>query len=166
MVDTGNVDAIADQQWIRSADDIHIDIAQDNHGFRVEPLYGHVLLAEDCPSNQHLISTYLLKAGASVEIVENGLQALQRATTGHYDLVLIDIQMPVMDGLTAIRKLREAGFRRPIVTITANAMKEDKDKALAVGANDYLTKPVDVVKFYAVLKEYLPEPDSNISAAC
>lgn len=74
----------------------------------------------------------------------------------NFDLIFMDVQMPIMDGLTATKKLRENGYRKPIVIISANAMKEDRDIGMAAGADDYLTKPVDVRRFYRVLQVYLP----------
>jgi len=122
---------------------------------------GHVLVVEDSPDNQDLIAKYLIKAGATVEVVDNGLMAVQKALTEPYDLILMDVQMPIMDGLTATKKLRSEGYRNPIVNITANAMKEDRDKCIDAGADDYLTKPVDVSRFYKVLQTYLKSADKG-----
>ena len=119
---------------------------------------GTVLLAEDTPDNQRLISMYLRRAGASVDVVENGQQALQKALQQDYDLILMDMQMPIMGGVEAIEKLRVAGYKNPIVTLTANALKQDRERCAQAGADDYLTKPLDLEPFHAVLKTYLNEP--------
>jgi signal transduction histidine kinase/HPt (histidine-containing phosphotransfer) domain-containing protein len=124
----------------------------------VNVVSGTVLLAEDTPDNQRLISMYLRRAGANVEVVENGLQALQKALQQEYNLILMDIQMPIMGGLEAIDKLRVAGYKQPIVTLTANALKQDREKCAMAGADDYLTKPLDLELFYSILKRYLTNP--------
>ena len=116
---------------------------------------GHVLVVEDSPDNQALIAKYLTRAGATVDVVDNGLMAVQKALTQEYDLILMDVQMPVMDGLTATKKLRSEGYRKPIVNLTANALKEDRDRCLDAGSDDYLTKPLDVRHFHKVLQTFL-----------
>ena len=124
-------------------------------GVLANSIAGRVLVVEDSPDNQDLLVKHLIKAGATVEVVDNGLSAVQKAQASHYDLILMDVQMPVMDGLTAARQLRERGYAKPIVTLTANAMKEDRDKCLAAGVDDYLTKPLDAAELYRVLTTYL-----------
>jgi len=135
-----------------------MQVVNEEEAIVIEPnsLTGHVLVVEDSPDNQDLISKYLIRVGATVEVVDNGLMAVQKALTDQaYDLILMDVQMPIMDGLSATKKLRESGYTNPIVNITANALKQDKDKCLAAGSDDYLTKPIDVGRFYRVLKRYL-----------
>jgi signal transduction histidine kinase/CheY-like chemotaxis protein len=134
---------------------MQVEAIDENVRIVTNTVIGHVLVVEDSPDNQDLIAKYLIKAGATVEVVDNGLMAVQKALTEPYDLILMDVQMPIMDGLTATRKLRSEGYKNPIVNITANAMKEDRDKCIAAGADDYLTKPVDVSRFYKVLQTYL-----------
>jgi PAS domain S-box-containing protein len=102
-----------------------------------------VLLAEDGVDNQALIETVLRKAGASVAIAENGRVAVDKALAEAFDLILMDINMPVMDGYQATRLLRSEGYERPIVALTANAMVEDVARSLEAGCNDHLTKPID-----------------------
>jgi PAS domain S-box-containing protein len=102
-----------------------------------------VLVAEDGPDNQRLVRHYLEKAGASVEIAENGRIALERITADPgFDAVLMDVQMPEMDGHEATRRLRRGGFRGPIIALTAHAMSEERDAILASGCDGFLTKPV------------------------
>jgi CheY-like chemotaxis protein len=101
-----------------------------------------VLVAEDGPDNQRLVRHYLEKAGASVEIAENGRIALERITADPgFDAVLMDVQMPEMDGHEATRRLRRGGFRGPIIALTAHAMSEERDAILASGCDGFLTKP-------------------------
>lgn len=116
-----------------------------------------VLLAEDGADNQRLIRHILRKQGASVTVVDNGQLAYERAMEAErsgvpFDVILMDMQMPILDGYTATRLLREAGYDRPIIALTAHAMSSDRDKCLNSGCDAYLTKPIDRSKLvYAVL---------------
>jgi len=118
-------------------------------------LSGAVLLAEDSVENQQLISMYVRKSGVDVTVAENGKIAVSHGMSGQFDLILMDMQMPVMGGVEAIESLRQMGCTTPIVALTANAMKQDRDCCMAAGADGYLTKPVDLGRFYRVLKKYL-----------
>lgn len=102
-----------------------------------------ILLAEDAPDNQLLISRILSKHGANVEVAHNGAEAIRRAFSRQYDLILMDLQMPIMDGYEATRHLREQGFRQPIVALTAHAMKSERQHSFEQGFTDYLTKPIE-----------------------
>jgi CheY-like chemotaxis protein len=101
-----------------------------------------------------LISTYLLKTGAQVSTAEDGLTGVELAFEGTYDVVLMDVQMPRMDGHQAMRKLRSMGFSRPIVALTAHAMKEERDRCFESGCTDYLTKPVSRDHLIEVVSRY------------
>ncbi|MBL7557294.1 MAG: response regulator [Bdellovibrionaceae bacterium] len=102
-----------------------------------------VLVVDDAPDNQLLIWHFLTKAGAQLESAENGLDGFEKAINGNYDLVLMDVQMPLMDGYTATQKLRDHGYKKPIIALTAHAMSEVRKKCLAVGYTDHLTKPIN-----------------------
>jgi PAS domain S-box-containing protein len=102
-----------------------------------------VLLAEDSPDNQLLISHFLSSAGARVDAVDNGQQAVEKALQGHYDIVFMDIQMPVLDGYKATQILRSRGYTGRIVALTAHAMMDERAHSFEVGCDDHLTKPVN-----------------------
>ena len=128
---------------------------------------GHILLAEDSPDNQRLISMHIKRTGAEVSVAENGKIAVELAQRNHYDLILMDMQMPIMGGLEATQRLRASGCNTPIVALTANAMKSDRLKYIEAGAADYLTKPLDLDRFYEVITRYLKlrAPDAAEIAA-
>jgi PAS domain S-box-containing protein len=114
-----------------------------------EPLKGlHLLVAEDNEMNQFVTQQTLARAGCTCEIVSDGLQAVQAAERGVYDAVLMDCQMPVMDGLEAARRIREkeaasSAMRIPIIALTAEALSGDKEKCLAAGMDGYVSKPIN-----------------------
>jgi CheY-like chemotaxis protein len=127
-----------------------------------------VLIVEDGLDNQRLISFLLKKEGMEVELADNGKlgaeQALAAQEAGHpYDFVLMDMQMPVMDGYTATRKLREAGYKRPIIALTAHAMKNDMEKCLNAGCDAYATKPVNKQKLLETIS-HLAAPQASEQA--
>jgi CheY-like chemotaxis protein len=120
---------------------------------------GRVLLAEDNLHNQQLLTYYLREAGVSVIVVDNGRLAYDMALRAArdqmpFDLVLMDMQMPELDGYAATSKLRSAGYGGPIVALTAHAMAEDRDKCLNCGCDDYLSKPINREQFVGVVKRY------------
>jgi CheY-like chemotaxis protein len=100
--------------------------------------------------------TFLRQAGVQVALAINGEAAVRLALANDYDLVLMDMQMPVMDGYRATGELRKAGYARPIVAITAHAMAEDRVKCLDAGCSDYLSKPVDRHRLLMTCANYLP----------
>jgi PAS domain S-box-containing protein len=117
---------------------------------------GRVLVAEDTVTNQMLIKRLLTRVGIEVVIVADGQDAVQAGMNSEFDVILMDIQMPNMSGLEATKALRDKGLVAPIVALTAHAMKGDEEKCLKVGCNDYLSKPVNVVKLMSILEKYLP----------
>lgn len=118
-------------------------------------LSGKVLIAEDYELNRQLLEIYMMELKVDVVFAENGKIAIEKAQSEDFDLILMDMQMPIMDGIRAVTLLRAQGYRKPIVALTANAMKEDKQKCLAAGCDDYLTKPIDRVAFVDTLSKYL-----------
>lgn len=118
-------------------------------------LTGHVLLAEDGPDNQVLVGTFLDSLGLSYEVVDDGAAAVEAALAGHFDLILMDIQMPVMDGVRATEVLRASGYARPIVALTANVMAEDIQRYARAGCDSTVAKPVEVAQLVQTLARLL-----------
>ncbi|WP_141731043.1 response regulator [Oligoflexus tunisiensis] len=102
-----------------------------------------ILVADDSKDNQLLIKRILQRYGAFVTTVSDGELAVEEGTKNPYDVILMDMQMPVLDGYSATRKLRSQGVEIPIVALTAHAMQEEKQKSLAAGCSAHLTKPID-----------------------
>jgi two-component system CheB/CheR fusion protein len=124
-----------------------------------ERFRGRVLVAEDTRANQYLIRRILEKVGLTVDLAENGRLAIEKAEASltqqqPYDVVLMDIQMPEMDGLEATRRLRSGGWDRPIVALTAHAMEGDREVCLRAGCNGYLSKPIGRERLLELLKGY------------
>ena len=106
-----------------------------------------ILLVEDGPDNQRLLSIILKKHKAKVDIAENGLIAIEKVEQSlkenhSYDVILMDMQMPIMDGYDATAKLRSKGCQIPIIALTAHAMTGQREKCLALGCNEFATKPI------------------------
>lgn len=124
--------------------------------FRIPQLSGKVLLVEDGPDNQQLISYHLHRSGVQVEVVENGALAVDRGLREDFDLVLMDLQMPVMDGYSATKELRSKGFTKPIVAITASVRNESIKKCFSIGCDDCISKPFAIDTFFFTISKYLP----------
>lgn len=133
----------------------------------IEPMVRHrILIAEDNHINQLLIVSMLSKSGYQVELVNNGHEALSAVQRGDFDLVLMDAQMPGMDGIEAtraIRRLDSAKASVPIVALTANAMSGDRDIYLDAGMNDYVAKPIRLPELLAAIDRYLTPENGRLS---
>lgn len=116
-----------------------------------------VLVVEDVLDNQMLTKLYLARKGMKVEFANNGAEGVEKALSQPFDLILMDMQMPVMDGYTATRHLRDKGYDKPIIALTAHAMKEDRERCLAAGCDDYLTKPLDSGVLYTTIAKNLED---------
>ncbi len=102
-----------------------------------------ILIVDDSPDNQAVIGLFLSKAGAICETANDGEEGIKLALSKEFDLILMDLQMPRMDGYQAVRILKELGYKKPIVALTAHALKAEKTRCLQAGFNEYLTKPID-----------------------
>jgi two-component system sensor histidine kinase/response regulator len=123
----------------------------------ISPL--HVLVVEDNPINQQVARRLLEKAGHTVSVAGNGVEAVHRVAAGSFDLVLMDVQMPGMDGLTATEAIRAGeratGRRVPIVALTALARQGDQERCLEAGMDGYVTKPFAPAVLFAAMAEVL-----------
>ncbi len=122
-------------------------VQSDQRSFRI-------LVAEDNLVNQKVIRLFLVSAGHDVDIVADGQEAVEAVNSQAYDLVLMDVHMPKMDGITATKLIREQGgigATVPIIAVTAKAMVGDREKYFAAGMNDYVSKPIDRQKLFAAI---------------
>ncbi|MDX9893970.1 response regulator [Desulfofustis limnaeus] len=120
-----------------------------------------ILLAEDDPINQMAVKALLDQLGLSVVCVQNGREVVDEVTRNSYDLILMDLQMPDVDGFQATRLIRQmagAAGRTPIVALTAHAQEKDRDRCLHSGMNEFLSKPVDSNRLKRILSIYLKPP--------
>ncbi|MEA1956678.1 MAG: response regulator [Campylobacterota bacterium] len=116
---------------------------------------GHILVAEDNPANQMLIEALLEEFGLTLEIVENGLEAIEEVKEGDYDLVLMDYNMPKLSGLDATKEIRKFNQNIPIIALSASVQPKDKESFLLAGMNDTIPKPIDINVMQEVLEKYL-----------
>jgi CheY-like chemotaxis protein len=117
-----------------------------------------ILLAEDHPVNQQLATSLLTRWGHQVTVADNGQIALDLLAKQRFDLVLMDMMMPVLDGLQTTMRFRamEQGRRTPVIAMTAKAMQEDREQCLSAGMDDYISKPIDVAEFQRMVQRYVP----------
>lgn len=114
----------------------------------------NILIVEDSPDNQLLLSRILVKSGAQVKVAQNGQIGVEMALSEDFDIIIMDMQMPVLYGYSAISLLRSKNYKKPIIGLTAHAMKEDIKKCLEAGADEVLTKPINKIKLLETLHHY------------
>ena len=124
---------------------------------------GRILVVEDNPTNQLLVETLLAKLGLQFVLACDGVEAVEKAAAEFFDLILMDIQMPNMNGYQAAEALRKKGIETPIVALTAHAMEGDRQKCLDAGCDDYLSKPVNRNKLMGMLDKYLIAPSEPLT---
>ncbi len=148
-------DLLDQQQWLVACQHRHAPLNQ--------ALTGYVLVAEDDKANQKVIKAILTQVGLNVDIVGDGCAALSQAQERDYDLILMDIQMPLMDGYEATRRLRATGIEIPIYALTAHAMRGDAEKCIQAGCNGHLTKPINRKVLIETLSQHLPHHENEQS---
>ncbi|WP_232821264.1 response regulator [Oceanimonas marisflavi] len=143
----------------------HMDA--DNRFYRQRLAGCHVLLAEDNRLNQQLIVEYLGRVGVRVTLADNGRQAVEQVTRQPFDAILMDLQMPILDGLEATRQIRRLQHHHdvPIIALTASAMRSDRENSLESGMNTYVSKPVSSTELYQALMELCGRPATEMPVA-
>jgi signal transduction histidine kinase len=174
-IDTGSlegVDLVSEGEILRLRDRLDAERLRES-GVRLEC---RVLVAEDGEDNQRLLLYYLRKAGAEVVLAVDGHQAVDRALEAQaegrpFDIVIMDMQMPRLDGYGATSRLRAAGYKLPIVALTANAMAHDRRRCLDAGCDDFCTKPIDKYRFLSIVARWArpappaPQPSGGVLPA-
>lgn len=142
-------------EWVMSTEQISIaNIANIQAEAMITSLHGDVLLAEDQQDSRELITLILEKMGFNVHAVRDGQGAIDACQLMAFDIILLDIQMPIVDGLEAFRQIRASGNNTPVMAITANVMPHEIDKYVALGFCDYIAKPIDYSLFAHALAPY------------
>lgn len=148
------MDEIENNDFIYNDKQISIE-NQSDVNTEIPKLSGRVLVAEDNEDIRALVRLILSKTGIDLDMVENGKDAVNKANEKKYDLILMDVQMPVMDGLTAVKELRENGYILPIVVMTANAMQKDREECIEAGFDSFISKPINRKDLYQVVSQHL-----------
>ncbi len=147
-IEVGNVEGV---RMISREEAAKPRLAQQSVASTIKLPPMHVLVVDDGETNRQLVSVYLRKANVSFDIAENGKIAVEMVNAGNFDVVLMDMQMPVMDGFEATRVLRSQGHQLPIVALTANAMAQDEKRCREAGCSGFLSKPINRTRLYTEL---------------
>ncbi len=137
--------------------------AVEEHRLTTPKLLGRVLIAEDNPINQQIIERLIAQTGLQIDLVDDGQKAVEQATRERYDLILLDIQMPVMGGVEAAKKMIAAGQTTPLIAFTANVMTHQIEDYFKAGFMDVIEKPINKQKLYALLTQLLPSQTSQLN---
>ncbi|MFN0049047.1 MAG: PAS domain S-box protein [Cytophagales bacterium] len=137
--------------------------ADQNFLSKFEEMSPKVLLVDDNPINQKVATEILKKLGCTVELANNGMEAILKVIESSYDIIFMDIQMPEMDGVTATKKIRELRIRNlaPIIAMTAYSMEEDKARFISAGMDDYLPKPINSERIVKIIRKWLLKEDEE-----
>ena len=129
-------------------------------GLFAEKISARILICEDQPEIRHLMGYFIEQAGGRVTLIDSGQAAVEvvEQAPNDFDVVLLDIQMPRLDGYEVARRIRRSGFRKPVIAVTAAAMPNDRAKCLAAGCDDYLAKPIDGKELIAMIVRYTAKP--------
>lgn len=144
---------LADTDWISSVPKTRVE--SNSSETVVRELSGKIFIADDAEDNKKLIKFILRKTGLDITLVDNGGIALSKALSEHFDVILLDMQMPIMDGYTAAREMRKQGITVPIVAFTANAMKQDIINCIEAGCTTHLPKPFKKEDLFECLYQQL-----------
>jgi PAS domain S-box-containing protein len=136
---------------LRTARTVSVD-----SGSKSPQLQGKLLIVDDNPDNRQIIGYFLKKTGLVLDFAIDGRDAIEHVVAGDFSAIVLDMQMPEMDGYTAAAELRRMGYRIPIIALTANALVDDRRRCIAAGCTDYLAKPVSMVELHTLLARYLP----------
>ncbi len=128
---------------------------EDRSADTEKQMRGHLLVADDTPLMQQLVKRMLEKMGFEVSLAKNGVEAVELATTQPFDAIIMDMQMPEMDGMEATRLLREKGYTLPIFALTANVVEKYRVAFYEAGCDGFIGKPIDNNKLKQLLQEYL-----------
>jgi two-component system, sensor histidine kinase len=156
---------VEDCAWVDGFKNIEFDAeayANEKIEINSDSLKGlKILLVEDAPDNQTIIGMFLSAAGAQMDFADNGYEGISKASEKNYDIILMDIQMPKMDGYEATRILRKKGFDIPIIALTAHALIEERVRCLKVGCSEHFTKPVDSEKLISLISRLVTKHRLN-----
>lgn len=154
--DEGSMFLVKVQGDLESAGPHSVSVVPENQEVALKAFNGkRVLVVDDSEDNQMVLQFFLKQRGIAFEAAYDGSEALEKVKQHSFDLILMDIQMPIMDGHTATKNLRDSGFNKPIIALTAHAMKSDQERCIQSGCTDYLTKPLDMTLFQKMLVRHL-----------
>jgi signal transduction histidine kinase/ActR/RegA family two-component response regulator len=155
MIIPAGVDVTAQKSLDKYDTVTHLQKTEPTKTHQQQRFSGKILVAEDDPANQALFEVLLKKSGCQFTIVPDGKEALDKIMAENFDLVLMDMQMPNMNGFDATKAIRRAGIEVPIIAVTAFAIVGDSKKCLDAGCNDYLSKPIDIEELNKTIEQYM-----------